>query len=92
MPWQQLTLYTTKEHAETFSEQLEELGAASVTMQDAADQPLYEPPLGTTPLWQLTNVVALFEDDFDMQAIIARLGKSLGDDMPEFALEQIEDQ
>ena len=92
MPWLQLTLYTTKEHAERFSDQLEGMGAASVTMQDAADQPLYEPPLGTTPLWQLTNVVALFEDDFDMEAIIAQLRNALGEQMPEYQVEQVADQ
>jgi ribosomal protein L11 methyltransferase len=92
MPWQQLTLYTTKEHTERFSEQLEAMGAASVTMQDAADQPLYEPPLGTTPLWQLTNVVALFEDEFDMEAILAHLQQLLGNEMPKCAVEVVEDQ
>ena len=92
MPWQQLTLYTTKEHAETLSGRLESLGAASVTMQDAADQPLYEPPPGATPLWQLTNVVGLFDDSFDMDLILTHLRNALGGELPEHALEVPEDQ
>ena len=92
MPWQQLTLYTTKEHAETLSGRLESLGAASVTMQDAADQPLYEPPPGATPLWQLTNVVGLFDDSFDMDLILTHLRNALGGELPEHALEVLEDQ
>lgn len=92
MPWQQLTLYTTKEHAETLSGRLESLGAASVTMQDAADQPLYEPPPGATPLWQLTNVVGLFDDSFDMDLILTHLRNALDGELPEHTLEVLEDQ
>jgi ribosomal protein L11 methyltransferase len=92
MPWQQLTLFTTKEHAKSFSDQLEALGAVSVTMQDAADQPLYEPPPGATPLWQLTNVVGLFDEDSQMDAVLAQLSEALGDELPEHSLEVIEDQ
>ncbi len=92
MPWQQLTLYTTKEHAETLSGHLEALGAVSVTMQDAADQPLYEPPPGATPLWQLTNVVGLFDDTFDMDLVLTHLRNALGGELPDHTLEELEDQ
>ncbi len=92
MPWQQITLYTTKEDAETLSGHLESLGAASVTMQDAADQPLYEPPPGATPLWQLTNVVGLFDDSFDMDLILTHLRNALGGELPDHTLEVLEDQ
>lgn len=92
MPWQQLTLYTTKEHAEAISEQLEALGAASVTMQDAADQPLYEPPPGATPLWQMTNVVGLFDESFKMGPLVDQLRDGLGGELPEIRIEVLEDQ
>jgi ribosomal protein L11 methyltransferase len=92
MPWQQLTLYTTKDHAEELSGHLESLGAASVTMQDAADQPLYEPPPGATPLWQMTNVVGLFDESFDMEAVIAHLRENYPEPLPEYRLEELEDQ
>jgi len=52
MAWQQLTISTSKElalHVETL---IENLGSLSVTMTDGADQPIYEPPIETTPLWQ----------------------------------------
>lgn len=92
MPWQQLTLYTTKDHAEELSGHLESLGAASVTMQDAADQPLYEPPPGAMPLWQMTNVVGLFDDSFDMDAVLNHLRESYPAPLPEYKLEELEDQ
>ena len=92
MPWQQLTLYTTKDYAEELSGHLESLGAASVTMQDAADQPLYEPPPGATPLWQMTNVVGLFDDSFDMDAVITHLKDNYSETLPDYQLEELEDQ
>ncbi len=92
MPWQQLTLFTSKDHAEAFSEQLESLGAASVTMQDAADQPLYEPPPGATPLWQLTNVVGLFDESFDMEAVIEHLRENNPVELPEYRIEELAEQ
>lgn len=36
------------------------LGALSVTLSDAADDPLLEPPPGTTPLWPRVRLTALF--------------------------------
>jgi ribosomal protein L11 methyltransferase len=92
MPWQQLTLFTTKEHAKSLSDQLEALGAVSVTMQDAADQPLYEPPPGATPLWQLTNVVGLYDDTIQMDGVLDRLREALDGGLPEYSLEVLEDQ
>jgi ribosomal protein L11 methyltransferase len=92
MPWQQLTLFTTKEHAKSLSDQLEALGAVSVTMQDAADQPLYEPPPGATPLWQLTNVVGLFDEESLIEPILTQLREALGAALPEYAVERLEDQ
>ncbi len=92
MPWQQLTLYTTKDHAEALSEQLEALGAASVTMQDAADQPLYEPPPGATPLWQMTNVVGLFDESFAMDKVVDQLRDVMGGELPELKIMELEDQ
>ncbi|MDH5785653.1 MAG: 50S ribosomal protein L11 methyltransferase [Chromatiales bacterium] len=92
MPWQQITLYTTKEHAEALSDHLSALGAASVTMQDAADQPLYEPPPGATPLWKMTNVVGLFDEGVDMAELLRHLTESYPQPLPEYRLEELEDQ
>jgi ribosomal protein L11 methyltransferase len=92
MPWLQLTFYSTKEKAEALAELLSEAGAAAVTMQDAADQPLYEPPPGATPLWQLTNVVGLFEEDTDGDTIVQQLKAQWQGEFPDFRSEVLEDQ
>ncbi|MBQ0724167.1 MAG: 50S ribosomal protein L11 methyltransferase [Cycloclasticus sp.] len=66
MAWQQLTIATNPKLAPLFETLLEELGSLSVTMTDGADQPIYEPPLETTPLWQQVVVTGLFDDQHDL--------------------------
>ncbi len=48
--------------ADTLSEALEELGALSVSMMDYEDQPILEPGVGETPLWNQLILTALFEE------------------------------
>jgi ribosomal protein L11 methyltransferase len=64
---QQLTIETTEERAEEVSDALMAMGALSVTFQDAGDQPLFEPPLDTTPLWHRVRVIGLFDTDSKLQ-------------------------
>jgi len=66
MAWQQLTITTNPDLALQFETLLEELGSLSVTMTDGADQPIYEPPLNTTPLWQQVQITGLFEEHHDL--------------------------
>lgn len=69
MPWIQVILTTDEQQAEAISEKLENMGAVSVSFQDAADQPLYEPALNTTPLWGNTQIIALFEENTDVKQL-----------------------
>ena len=71
MPWLQFTIEVDPDSAERAEDALLEAGALSVTLSDGADQPLFEPPPGTTPLWKSTRVVGLFEADGDMEAVRA---------------------
>lgn len=61
MPWLQITLPAADIDPQAIAEAFDSLGALSVTLQDAADQPLFEPPPGATPLWSQVLVTALFE-------------------------------
>ncbi len=92
MPWLQVRLAITPEQAETFEDALLEVGAVSVTFMDAEDQPIFEPDLGTTPLWSHTHLLALFEADTDETALIAHLQLLCGGTLPERHVERIEDQ
>ena len=73
MPWLQLIVESDPDGAEALAEQLSEAGAAAVTLEDAADQPIYEPDPGTTPLWQQTRVVGLFAVHDDVEALARQL-------------------
>ena len=52
-------------------------GALSVTLADAADDPVLEPAPGTTPLWPSVRLTALFPGDIDGAALAAGLARSL---------------
>ncbi len=91
MPWLQLTFTVSPPLADRLADALTALGALSVTFQDGADQPIYEPPLNTTPLWQHTQVIGLFEATQQAEAIALALAA----DFPDLLLarvEQLDDQ
>lgn len=77
MGWFQTRFTTPQQSAEPFSDLLMELGAVSVTLEDAEDQPLLEPPPGETPLWEQVVVVGLFDDALDQTAIEQQLQQQL---------------
>jgi ribosomal protein L11 methyltransferase len=82
MAWLELTCTLTRADAPRISNALEQIGALAVTMRDAADQPMFEPKPGETPLWDATSVTGLFEADSDAQGLIARLTTLLGNSVP----------
>ncbi|WP_443191489.1 50S ribosomal protein L11 methyltransferase [Pseudomonas indica] len=92
MPWLQVRLAITPEQAETYEDALLGVGAVSVTFMDAEDQPIFEPDLGTTPLWSHTHLLALFEADVDPANLVAHLELLTGGPLPEHQIERIEDQ
>lgn len=92
MPWLQLRLAIEPDQAQPLEDQLLGLGAASVTFMDAEDQPIFEPDLGTTPLWSNTHLLALFEEDTDPEALISHLKLLRQGQLPDHQLERLEDQ
>ena len=92
MSWLQIRLAITPDQAEALEDQLLDLGAVSVTFMDAEDQPIFEPDLGTTPLWSHTHLLALFEADTDADALLAHLQLLRGGELPEHQVEVIEEQ
>lgn len=65
MPWHQLSLVATETQIPAVEAAFEALGALSITLGDAGDEPQLEPPLGTTPLWRETRLTALFPAEWD---------------------------
>ncbi|MFC1772760.1 50S ribosomal protein L11 methyltransferase [Pseudomonadota bacterium] len=78
MPWQQLSLEAGDLNAEELSTFFESRGALSVTFVDAADQPLFEPDPGTTPLWSATLVTALFDANAELGPLKQQLAETYG--------------
>ena len=93
MAWIQINTTVSETQAEPLSDAFMEASAASVTFQDAQDQPIFEPELNTTPVWQQTKVVGLFDAEVDTQAIINLLVQ-LMPDVPAntYKVEQLEDK
>lgn len=73
MPWLELRIIASCEQVASIERSLETIGALSVTLEDNADHPIYEPALGETPLWQTTRVTGLFAADTDTSAIETHL-------------------
>ena len=69
MPFLQLTLDIATADPAPFEDALFELGALSVTLEDAADDPVLEPAPGETPLWPTRVVKALFDASADPAAL-----------------------
>ncbi|MCU7796359.1 MAG: 50S ribosomal protein L11 methyltransferase [Candidatus Thiodiazotropha sp. (ex Myrtea spinifera)] len=65
MSWLQLSIDTSEAEAPLLELVFERLGALSVTLGDAGDQPLLELPPDSQQLWNQTRVTALFEGDKD---------------------------
>jgi len=89
--WLQLVFDSARDQAPALEDALLELGAVSVTLQDNADEPVFEPGIGETPLWAQTRVLALFEEHTDAGSVIAGLGQLLGQ-VPPWRAEQLADQ
>ncbi len=83
MPWLQLKFDSSPEQVDHVSDLLTELGAAAVTFEDGADQPLFEPDPGETILWNNTRIIGLFDANVDMPGIIEQLKQSLGQQAPQ---------
>ncbi len=93
MPWLQLTFETTPEDAEQFSDLLSEAGANAVTFLDSADQPLYEPPVGETPLWSRTRIIGLFDAATDMDAVLAQINAAITpNSLPDHRISPLQDK
>ena len=91
MAWIQLIFTSSPKLAESLSDALSECGAAAVTFQDNADQPIYEPAIGETPLWSATSVIALCDAETDTEALLTTLRSQIGE-LPDHRIEAVEDK
>ena len=76
--WLQVTLEVPEDHLEAIDTACESAGALSVTVEDAADDPVYEPLPGEIRTWPHNRVSALFPSAFDAVPLRETLTKLLG--------------
>ena len=70
MGWLQISINTTKNHAEVAEDCLFSAGAQTVTLTDAADQPILEPGPDETPVWNNVIITGLFALEENQQALL----------------------
>ena len=92
MSWLQIAVNTTKNHAETAEDCLFAAGAQTVTLTDAADQPILEPGPDETPIWNTVIVTGLFSFEDNQQALIDTIKNGLSDISFSVHTEILEDQ
>lgn len=100
MSYRELIAELERDRAEALSDALIELGALSVSVEDADadtpdEQPLFGEP-GLTPertAWQHSRVIALIGDDQDPAVLLAAAANELGlAETPKFSLREVEEQ
>jgi ribosomal protein L11 methyltransferase len=93
MPWLQTHLTVTKEQAPLVELLFENLGALSVLLGDAGDEPMLEPGPGETPLWSHTRVTGLFSGDTDADMLRSAIAQALQAELgSRLELEVLEDR
>lgn len=97
MPWLQIKMDIKPDAAEQYEDILLAAGCAAVTFEDSADEPILEPDLGTTPLWQHTTITGLFSAEHDLnetKAFVEQAHQQLFENrpLPPFKAEILEDK
>jgi ribosomal protein L11 methyltransferase len=93
MAWIQITSTVAETQAEPLSDALIELGALSVTFAETGEQEIFEPEIGTTPIWQQTRVLGLFDAEINSAECLLGLTQLMPELSPsQFKVELIEDK
>lgn len=92
MPWLKLTIDLGAADPAPFEDALLTAGAVSITLQDAADNPVLEPAPGTTPLWPSVRLSALFSAEADPLLLQAVLENELPLPLPPLQFEPVADR
>ncbi|MEM7253267.1 MAG: 50S ribosomal protein L11 methyltransferase [Pseudomonadota bacterium] len=76
MAWYRVLIPASREEAERLSDRLLELGALSVSFEDAGDEPQFEPGRGEMPLWVESLVIGLYPATGSATALVERLQRA----------------
>jgi ribosomal protein L11 methyltransferase len=93
MGWHQFSFHVPQPRIDGAEEVMLNLGAVSVTLMDAEDQPLLEPLPGETPTWDNSIMTCLFDEGPDKSQLTAQVESALLENEKDtLAYEWIEDQ
>ena len=93
MQWRQFVMDLDSLDPTTVEDAFSLLGAHSVTLSDAGDDPVLEPGPGETPLWSNTRLTGLFSGDTDMDTFCDALRVELGvEELPKHHVENLADR
>lgn len=92
MPFLQLTLTIGTADPVPFEDALLACGAVSITLEDAADNPVLEPAPGTTPLWPSVRIKALFDASANPDVLALLLQQRFNDPLPALDFEAVADR
>ncbi len=98
MPWQELRIHADSTHAEALSDALFDLGALSVSIEDATagtelEKPIFgEPGMPLEQLWEQSVVVALLEEDSDAALMVVAAAGTAGIPLPRHSVSRVEEQ
>ena len=92
MSWLQISIHTTQNHAELAEDLLLQCGACSVTLKDAADEPILEPAPGETPIWKNIIATGLFDNIEKQQQLTNYITARLDESEHSISTEILEDQ
>ena len=92
MSWIQISITTSKSSATQIEDALLLLGAASVTLKDAEDQPILEPAPGETPLWEKAVITGMFDESTNSTRLMDSIKHILDDDSSDIRVDILEDQ
>ena len=79
MAWWQFSLNCQASELEQVENLMMGLGAVSISLSDAGDEPIYEPLPGDNPVWQESIVAATFDGASDHEFLYQQLTSELPD-------------
>ena len=77
MTWWQFSLNCKASELAQVEDLLLQLGALSLSLADAGDEPIYEPTPGSTPLWRQSVLTATFGTESDPESLMQQIGNAL---------------
>ena len=93
MAWQQLRVQVRSEQIEPLEQLLLDYGGLSISYLDAEDQPVFQKEPGSTPLWDIVDLVCLFEEKTNLDGLLFLLQQHPAiEDKRSLTLEALEDQ